>query len=210
MRLRKVSWRRRQHEPGPAGREIPVKWEGRWKGRMSQEEKWPGQRQGESTIYGRLLGATSWAGNRFLFVAGREVEMVGGLFECQSQESTVEFGRHWASSPVSNWEEWANSSWVCFFCFFFSATLHSMQDLSSLTRDRTHTPCIDSAESQALDHQRSHYRTFGERMSMEAELRGVEPRWKRPETRGSVCVCGCMWVYVCMCVYVVVCVLSHV
>ena len=85
-----------------------------------------------------------------------------------------------------------------------------MQDLSSLTRDRTHTPCIDSAESQALDHQRSHYSTFGERMSMEAELRGVEPRWKRPETRGSVCVCGCMWVYVCMCVYVVVCVLSHV
>ena len=35
-------------------------------------------------------------------VAGREVEMVGGLYECQSQESTVEFGRHWASSPVSN------------------------------------------------------------------------------------------------------------
>ena len=99
---------------------------------------------------------------------------------------------------------------VGFFVFFFSATLHSMQDLSSLTRDRTHTPCIDSVESQALDHQRSHYSTFGERMSMEAELRGMEPRWKRPETRGSVCVCGYMCVHVCMCVYVVVCVLSHV
>lgn len=51
---------------------------GGWKGRTSQEEKWPGQRQGVSTVYGRLLGATGWAGNRFLFVAEREVEMVGG------------------------------------------------------------------------------------------------------------------------------------
>ena len=31
--------------------------------------------------------------------------------------------------------------------FNFMATLHGMWDLGSLTRDRTHTPCIGSAES---------------------------------------------------------------
>lgn len=35
--------------------------------------------------------------------------MLGGLFECQTQGSTVEFGRHWESLPVSNWKEWAYS-----------------------------------------------------------------------------------------------------
>ena len=31
----------------------------------------------------------------------------------------------------------------------------SMRDLSSLTRDRTHTSCIGSTESQPLEHQGS-------------------------------------------------------
>lgn len=73
----KSSWRRRQCKPGPSGLEIPVKWG--WKGRTSQEEKWQGQRQGVLTIYGRLLGATGWAGNRFLFVAGRGRDVRGAL-----------------------------------------------------------------------------------------------------------------------------------
>ena len=39
--------------------------------------------------------------------------------------------------------------------FVFSATLHSMWDLSSLTRNRTRAPCIERAESQPLNRQRS-------------------------------------------------------
>ena len=35
--------------------------------------------------------------------------------------------------------------------FFFFATLHSMWDLSSLTRDWTRAPCTGSAESEPLD-----------------------------------------------------------
>ena len=31
--------------------------------------------------------------------------------------------------------------------FFFLNTLHGMQDLSSLSRDRTHAPCSGSMES---------------------------------------------------------------
>ena len=31
--------------------------------------------------------------------------------------------------------------------FNFLAALHSIQDLSSLTRDQTHTPCIGRVES---------------------------------------------------------------
>ena len=37
--------------------------------------------------------------------------------------------------------------------FFFLASLHSMRNLSSPTRDWTHAPCIGSPESQPLDHQ---------------------------------------------------------
>ena len=35
---------------------------------------------------------------------------------------------------------------VCLF-YIFLATLHSMWDLISLTKDQTHAPCIRSAES---------------------------------------------------------------
>ena len=44
---------------------------------------------------------------------------------------------------------------VIFFFFFklnFFATWHGMWDVSSLTRDWTHDPCIGSMELQALDH----------------------------------------------------------
>ena len=34
-----------------------------------------------------------------------------------------------------------------FFFFFFLVTPHSMQDLSSQTRDRAHAPCPGSTES---------------------------------------------------------------
>ena len=52
---------------------------------------------------------------------------------------------------------------VCFcFCldfvfwfFFFFFCLHSMQDLSSSTRDQTHTPCTGNLVSQLPDGQRS-------------------------------------------------------
>ena len=33
------------------------------------------------------------------------------------------------------------------FYFYFLATLHSMQDLSSLTKDQTHAPCSGSTVS---------------------------------------------------------------
>ena len=42
------------------------------------------------------------------------------------------------------------------FFFFFSfsfGTPYSMENLSSLTRDRTCAPCIGSGESELLDHQ---------------------------------------------------------
>ena len=39
--------------------------------------------------------------------------------------------------------------------FFFLAAPHSMQDLSSPTKDQTSTPCSGSAESQPLDQQGS-------------------------------------------------------
>ena len=38
-------------------------------------------------------------------------------------------------------------SCLIFFIFYFFATLYGMWDLSSLTRDRTHTYCIGSSES---------------------------------------------------------------
>ena len=41
---------------------------------------------------------------------------------------------------------------VSLICFFFLVTLHSMKDLSSLTREWTCAPCIGSKESQPLDH----------------------------------------------------------
>ena len=41
-----------------------------------------------------------------------------------------------------------NLDHISFFFFFFNlATLCSMQDLSSLTRDGTHAPCSVNAES---------------------------------------------------------------
>ena len=42
---------------------------------------------------------------------------------------------------------------VLFIYLFILATLHSMQDLSSQTRDITCAPCNESEESQPLDHQ---------------------------------------------------------
>ena len=42
-----------------------------------------------------------------------------------------------------------------FFCCLFVFWLCGMQDLSSLTRDQTHTPCSGNWESQPLDHQES-------------------------------------------------------
>ena len=45
--------------------------------------------------------------------------------------------------------------WFFFFFFFFLASLWSMWDPSSLTRDWTHTPRSGSTEPQSLDHQRN-------------------------------------------------------
>ena len=42
--------------------------------------------------------------------------------------------------------------------FFFLAELHGIWNLSSLTRDQTHTPCSGSIESKPLDHQGSPWR----------------------------------------------------
>ena len=36
---------------------------------------------------------------------------------------------------------------------FVLASLHSLQDLSFLTRDQTQAPCSESVESETLDHQ---------------------------------------------------------
>ena len=40
-------------------------------------------------------------------------------------------------------------------CTFFFFGYASICDLSSLTRNQTHAPCIESMESYPLDHQRS-------------------------------------------------------
>ena len=46
---------------------------------------------------------------------------------------------------------------VCFgFFFSFLVELCSVEDLSSPNRDRSHTQCSGSSESQSLGHQRSH------------------------------------------------------
>ena len=45
---------------------------------------------------------------------------------------------------------------ISFFFFFLLATLYSMQDLSSPTRDQTYVPCSGRAESHPLVHQGMH------------------------------------------------------
>ena len=44
---------------------------------------------------------------------------------------------------------------ISFFFFFFLAVPWCMKDISSWTKDQTHAPCIEHAESQPLDHYRS-------------------------------------------------------
>lgn len=41
------------------------------------------------------------------------------------------------------------------FFFFFLTTSHHMQDLISMTRDQTRTPCSESSKCQPLDHRGS-------------------------------------------------------
>ena len=48
----------------------------------------------------------------------------------------------------------------CLFFVFSLAVPRGMWDLSSPTRDRTHTPCLGSVESQPLDHQGSPLSVF--------------------------------------------------
>ena len=58
-------------------------------------------------------------------------------------------------------------SFLIFFFFFFTASCH-MQDLSSMTRDQTHTPCRKRSKSQ-LDHQTSPPVSF--RMQVEVNFK---------------------------------------
>ena len=43
--------------------------------------------------------------------------------------------------------------YIYMYVCIYIAMLHDMQDLSSPTRDQTHTACSGSTESQPLDHQ---------------------------------------------------------
>ena len=61
----------------------------------------------------------------------------GGQFRTHARETAV-------PPNVCLWETLSNR--ILFF-FFFLAMPHGMWDLSSPTRDRTHAPCIGSAES---------------------------------------------------------------
>ena len=53
-----------------------------------------------------------------------------------------------------NYDNWVHVL-ICIYSFIYLAGLHSMQDLSSLTRDQTRSLCSGSMESQPLDHQGS-------------------------------------------------------
>ena len=62
------------------------------------------------------------------------------------------------NSRNSDWEGYSLLLFLfgfCFLVFFFFFCLHSMQDLSSSTRDQTHTPCTGNLVSQLPDGQRS-------------------------------------------------------
>ena len=54
---------------------------------------------------------------------------------------------------IKLWKSIYNTKGVIFTIFFFFG--RRMQDLSSLTRDRTCTPCLESMGSYPLDHQGS-------------------------------------------------------
>ena len=68
-----------------------------------------------------------------------EPRYVNGILEIQTEEVIVCF----------RFVFWG------FFCLFVRFCLHGMQDLSSSTRDQTHTPCIGNLESQLPGGRRS-------------------------------------------------------
>ena len=53
----------------------------------------------------------------------------------------IEFGKH------IKWQFGVSSAFNVLNTFFFLAVTRSMKDLSSLTRDQTHAPCVGSKES---------------------------------------------------------------
>ena len=83
----------------------------------------------------------------FLGAGGWKAEMV------RLSHQLPYFQTQWPHLPQA---PWTNPEIQNFFFFSFScATPYSMENLSSLTRDQTHAPCIGSGESELLDHQGS-------------------------------------------------------